>query len=117
MSSTKPAVFALAVCALSDLAAVPLILGSDDAPAIVGALVGILSVLTLVAAVGLARNATWGRRLAVATRVADVAAALPAVTAATGVTIVAAVVTIVLSLATLVLLWRRQATPAITRLA
>ena len=74
---TRPIV-ALALRALSDLAAVPLLVFTKGGPpAAVGPLVAALGVLTAAAAIGLARNSTWARPLVWTTRIADVVAALP----------------------------------------
>src|SRR5690349_23488054 len=95
--NTRVAVAVLALCAVSDLAAVPLLIGSDDAPAGVGIAVGVLGLLTVVAATGLARGARWARPLAIGTRSVDVLAAIPAFAGSTGTETAAAVVTVVLS--------------------
>jgi len=95
--NTRITVAVLAICAVSDLAAVPLLIGSDDAPVGLGLAVGVLGVLTLVAALGLARGSRWARPLAIGTRSVDALAAIPAFGSATGAETAAAVVTVVLS--------------------
>ncbi len=103
---TRPIV-ALALRALSDLAAVPLLVFTKGGPpAAVGPLVAALGVLTAAAAIGLARNSTWARPLAWTTRIADVVAALPAFAAGDTAVYAAATVTIALSIVTIVLLIR-----------
>jgi hypothetical protein len=103
---TRPVV-ALALCAVSDLGAVPLLVSTKDGPpAAVGGLVAVLGVLTAAAALGLARNATWARPLAWTTRVADLVAALPAAGAGEGIAVAAGTVTIALSAIAIVLLIR-----------
>jgi hypothetical protein len=91
-------VVGLALCALSDLAAVPLLVSTKGGPpAPFGALVAALGVLTAAAAMGLARNARWARSLAVTTRIVDVLAALPAIAAGNGTEVLAGTVTMTLS--------------------
>jgi len=97
---------ALALCALSDFAAVPLLVSAKGPPAAVGALVAALGVVTAAAALGLARNALWARALAWTTRVADLLAALPAAGAGERTAFAAAAVTIALSVIAIVLLIR-----------
>ncbi|HEX3622574.1 MAG TPA: hypothetical protein VHT97_09680 [Acidimicrobiales bacterium] len=113
MTSTKPAVVALVACALSDLAAVPLLLGRTDVPAVVGILVGVLGILTVVAAVGVARNARWAGRLAVATRLIDLSIAAPGLAVSGHAPALAAWVTVALSIAALVLTLRRTSTTSL----
>ena len=96
-SPTKPAVIALVLCALADLAAAPaLISGSDsDAPmTLLGVGVIAFGVLTLFAAFGIARLKGWAIPLALVTRVVDALAALPGLGAGSGPA--AAVITIVI---------------------
>jgi hypothetical protein len=76
MNHRRATVSVLAACAASDLAAVPLLLGDTDIPAAVGALVALLGLLTVVAAIGVARHTAWARRLALSTRVVDLVTAL-----------------------------------------
>ena len=113
MNVRQASVLALVVCAVSDLAAAPLLIGSDDAPAGTGIAIAVLGVLTLLAAVGVARSAGWANPLALGTRVLDVVAAVPALFAGLDVAETsAAVVTVLLSLATIALLLRPGARPA-----
>ena len=79
-TTQKSAVALLALCAAADLtAAIPLLAmsGPDGPPIIVGLSTALFGVLTVIAAVGIARDASWGRPLAVATRALDVLGALP----------------------------------------
>jgi hypothetical protein len=97
----------LALCALSDLGAAPLLVStSGGPPAAVGALVAAVGLLTAAAAVGLTRKATWARPLAWTTRIADLVVALPAVGAGEGTVFAAAMATVALSVAAIVLLIR-----------
>jgi hypothetical protein len=106
--NTRVAVIALVVCAISDLAAVPLIVGSDDAPAGVGVTVAALGVITLVAAYGVGTRTRWGSPVGIGTRIIDILAAIPVLGDAVGAEKVAASVTIVLSLVTIGLLLRQR---------
>ena len=92
--STRTCVVALTVCGVSDLAAVPLL-------GVIGIAVGILGLLTLVAAFGLARGATGARPLALGTRTVDGLAAVPGLFVASGAETAAAAVTVVLSALTI----------------
>lgn len=100
--TTRPLAIALWLCAISDLAAVPLLMGTDDVPAALGVVVAVLGLLTGAAAVGVGRGAAWARPIAWATRAVDLTLALPGVvaggaaTAAAGVTVGLSVVAIVL---------------------
>lgn len=110
MSAPTRLVTVLAVCAASDLAAVPMLLSGDDRPpAAIGVLVGVLGLLTAVAAVGVARGRHHARTLAAATRVIDLASAAPAIGVG-GAAAGAAVVTVVLSVLALVALTLTRAT-------
>ncbi len=94
-SSTKPAVIALALCALADFVAAPALIagaGSEVSMTAVGAGVALLGVLTVLAAIGITRSRSWAVSLALVTRVIDVLAALPGLGA--GIGPAAAVVTI-----------------------
>jgi hypothetical protein len=105
-NDTRSAV-ALALCALSDLGAVPLLVSTKGGPpAAIGVLVAALGVLTAAAAFGLARKTRWARSLAWMTRIVDGLAALPAVGAGNGTESVAAAVTILLSVIAIVFLIR-----------
>lgn len=107
MNTRTASVSALVVCALSDLAAVPLLLGSDDGLVVVGAVVAVIGLLTLAAAYGVSRNASWSRPLAFTTRGIDVLGAVPALAAGAGAAETsAASVTIALSALVIVLLVR-----------
>lgn len=106
MSSHKTSIAVMVVCAVSDLAAVPLLLGDDDLTPI-GVAVAVLGMLTLVAAYGLAVSAGWARPLALGTRAIDAVAAVPALFAGPGgAETVAASVTIALSLVAIALVLR-----------
>jgi hypothetical protein len=107
--NTRLSVAALAVCAVSDLAAGPLLLGSDDVPSGVGVGVAVLGLLTLVAAFGISRATRWSRPLAFGTRALDVAAALPALVADnSSAETSAAGITLALSILTMGLLLRHD---------
>ena len=102
-------VAALVVCAVSDLVAVPMLMGSEQVPAAAGVGVAVLGLLTLVAAFGLARGAGWSQGLALGTRLVDIAAAAPALVAAgDGAETAAAAVTVALSVLTIGLLLRHD---------
>lgn len=105
---TRACLAALVVCAVSDLAAVPLLFDSDDNLAGVGIAVGVLGVLTLVSVLGIARGAGWGRPLAFGTRAIDALAAIPAFGAAAGAQAAAAAVTVGLSSVAIWLLVRER---------
>lgn len=111
VTSTRPAVAVLGACALSDLAAVPLLLGRTDVPGVIGILVGALGILTVAAAVGVASNAGWAGRLAVTTRLIDIAAAVPGFAAGGRASAVAASVTVALSIAAVALTLRSRPSP------
>jgi hypothetical protein len=100
--NSRISVVTLVVCAVSDLAAVPLL----DAGIAVG--IAALGLITLGTAVGVGRGARWGRPLALGTRAVDAVAAIPAVAAADGAQAAAGAVTVALSLLTIALLLRRD---------
>jgi hypothetical protein len=107
MNARQVSVVALVVCAVSDAAAVPLLLGSDEVPAVLGIVVAVLAALTLAAAYGVARGSAWGRHLAFGTRGVDVLAAAPALAGGVGAAETSAViVTVLLSLVAVVALLR-----------
>ena len=108
MKTRSAAAAALGLCAVSDLAAVPLLLGdTDHVPAAAGLVVAVIAFLTAIAAVGVARRSRRSRSVALGTRFADVAAAVPALAGGAGAgPAAAAVVTVVLSLAAVALVWR-----------
>ena len=112
-ASTKPAVVALALCAMADLAAVPALVAESDGDApvlLVGGLALVFGALTAWAAVGIARRSSWAVPLALVTRTFDVAAALPGLGAGPGAA--AAVITlIVLSVVAAVLVLKLRQTP------
>jgi len=98
----------LVLCAVSDVAAVPLLLTGEDAPpAVVGVVVGLLGLLTAAAAGGLGRGVHPARQVAWATRIVDIALALPGVTAG-GAATVATSATVLLSLVAVALLARTR---------
>lgn len=79
-SATRAAVAALGVCALLDVMAAPALLSafdSDTAMTVLAVGVLALGVLTVLAAVGIARGQSWGVPLALVTRAIDVLGALP----------------------------------------
>lgn len=94
---TKPAVILLAVCAASDLLAVPPLLGDEP---FIAVLTGVLGILTIVAAVGLARGASWAKPLALGSRALDILTAVPGFAAEMPAPVIVSVV-IVLSLVTI----------------
>jgi len=106
MSSHKTSIAVMVLCAVSDLVAVPLLLGDDDlAP--FGVAVAVLGVLTLVAAYGLAVRAGWARPVALGTRAVDAVAAVPALFVGAGAAETAAAsVTVALSLVAIALVLR-----------
>jgi hypothetical protein len=105
MNTHGASVITVALCAISDLAAAPLLLNSDDVPAGFGVGVVVIGVLTLVAAFAVRRQLSWSRPLAIGTRLVDAAAAIPAVTAGIGAAATsAAIVTVVLSIVAIVFL-------------
>ncbi|WP_151084062.1 hypothetical protein [Nocardioides cynanchi] len=107
MPSSTTSVSALAGCAVSDLAAVPLLLGSDDGLTVVGVGVGLLAALTAVAALGVWSGAGWGRPLAFGTRGIDILGAIPVAAGGAGAAATsAAAATVVLSLVAIVTLLR-----------
>jgi len=77
MNTRQAAVVALALCGVSDLAAAPLLLGSNDVPSGVGIGVIAIAVLTLLAARGISRGIGYARPLALITRAIDVLALIP----------------------------------------
>ncbi len=96
-ASTKPAVVALALCAVADFAAVPAVLSESDSDASLALVAGaalLLGLLTVWATVGVARGKSWAVPLAVVTRAVDVVAALPGLGAGAGPA--AAVVTVMI---------------------
>jgi hypothetical protein len=108
-TSHRPIAAVLAVCALSDLAAVPLVAGDDGPGVAVGVVVGLLGVLTAVAAASHLRGRRPARTLATSTRVVDLALSLPGL-AAGGAVAGASAVTVALSLGALALLLRSRRT-------
>jgi hypothetical protein len=107
MTPLTTSVATLAVCAVSDLVAVPLLVRSDDALTVVGAGVGVIAVLTIVAAFGLRRGAGWGRPLAFGTRGADILGVIPIAAGGAGAAETsAATATVVLSLVAIAALLR-----------
>jgi hypothetical protein len=103
----------LAICAVSDLAAVPLLAGGSHAPApAIGIVVAVIGISTAVAAWGVLSGAHWGRPAAWVTRIADAALALGAIGAG-GAAVAAAGVTIALSVAAIALLARSRSTLAV----
>jgi len=116
-SAQKPAVILLALCAATDLvAAVPLLAmsGSDGPPIIVGLSTAFFGVLTLIAAIGIARDASWARPLAIVTRSLDVLGALPGLGGGVGPAVAIGAVT-VLSVTAVVLVARLGRTPVAAR--
>jgi len=105
---------ALVVCAISDLAAVPLLFDSENDLAAIAVTVGVLGVLTLISVLGIARGAGWGRPLAFGTRAVDALAAIPAFGATAGAQTAAAAVTVGLSSVTIWLLVRERQSTART---
>ena len=113
--ASKPAVIALALCAAADLLAAPALIaggGDDGARTVVGIATAVLGILTVAAAVGLARGASWAKPLAVATRALDVLSALPGLGAGAAEAVAIGVVT-VLSIAAIVLVLRVDHRPAV----
>jgi hypothetical protein len=107
---TKPAVIALALCAALDFIAAPALLaasGSDGPPAIVGITTGLFGILTVIAAVGLARGRAWAAPLAIVVRAIDALTALPGLGQGAG-PAVAVAVTVVLSAVAIVLVVRAR---------
>jgi hypothetical protein len=114
MNRRRATIVRVGACAVSDLAAVPLLLGADDIPAAVGGLVALLGMVTAAAAIGIARRHTWSRHLAVTTRIIDLVFAVPAFTAGAGAgPVAAAAVTVALSVSAIGLLWRLAPVPAL----
>ena len=115
IDTKRPAVVLLAFSALSDLGAVPLLFGGRDAPpaaVAVGAVV--FAVVSLVAAVGVARGERWARPLGIGSRAIDLLAFIPAAfsTGSAGLG-AAAAVTAALSVAAIVVLARTSPKPAV----
>lgn len=77
MNTRQASVVALALCAVSDLAAAPLLLGSNDVPSGVGIGVVAIAVLTLLAAAGIGRGTSYAGPLALTTRAIDVLGLIP----------------------------------------
>ena len=115
MNRRKAAIVLLGACAVSDLAAVPLLLGdTDHIPAAAGVRVAVLGFLTVAAAVGIARRTPRARGLALSTRIVDIISALPACAAGAGAGVVAAaLVTVVISVAAITFLSRLDPAPAV----
>jgi hypothetical protein len=115
VDTNKPAVVLLVLCGLSDLAAVPLMLGGRDAPP-AGIAVGavVFAVASLVAAVGLTRGERWARPLGIGSRALDLLATIPAAFGAASAGLAAAAaVTGALSVAAIVLMARSGRRPAV----
>ena len=106
MDTRKASVVALTLCALSDVAAVPLVVGSDVAAG-VGVGVAVIGVLTLIAAFGVSRGARWSRPLALGTCVLDILGVIPVAAGGAGVGATsAAAATVVLSSVAIALVLR-----------
>lgn len=102
---TKPAVVALALCALADLAAAAALIGGSvaDGPVVAAGVAAlVIGLVTAASAVGIARGVRWAVPLALVTRAVDVLAALPGLGA--GPVAAAAVVTVVVLSAVAVVL-------------
>jgi hypothetical protein len=97
----------LVLAALSDLAAMPvLVSGGDRPPAVVPAGAVVLAVASLAAAGALTCDRRWGRPVGIVSRVIDLAASAPAVVTTGGGLVAAAGATGVLSVVAVVLLIR-----------
>ena len=86
-NTTKRAVTALGLCALVDIASAPAIFAasdSDDSLTFLAFAVLALGVLTVAAALAVARGRGWAIPLALVTRVVDVLGALPGLGAGAG---------------------------------
>ena len=112
-ASTKPAVVALALCALADFAAVPAVTAEADGDApvlLVGGMALLFGALTVWAALGIAQGRSWAVPLALVIRAVDVVGALPGLGAGPGPA--AAVMTVVvLSVVAAVLVLRLRRAP------
>ena len=110
---TRRAVIALGLCALADFAAAPALMGASGADGpmrfLAIAVLG-LGILTVIAAVGLARGRSWAAPLAVVTRVIDVVGALPGIGAGLG-PAAAVVAVLVLSVVAVVFVLRSRRAP------
>jgi len=111
VNSNSRSVILLATCAVSDLAAAPLLLGDHrHIPTAIGIVVIVLAVATGASAIGMAKGLPKARPVAVATRILDGLGALPAFFVGPGAgPVAAAAVTVLLSVATLTSLRRRRA--------
>jgi hypothetical protein len=115
IDTNKPAAVLLVLSGLSDLGAVPLMVGGHDKPTAavaVGAVV--FAVVSLVAALGVRRGEPWARPLGIGSRALDLLAIIPAAfgTASAGLG-AAAAVTAALSVAAIVVLARTSSNPAL----
>lgn len=115
MNVRKASVAVLVLCAVSDLAAAPLLIGSDDVPSGIGVGVAAIALLTLLAAVGISRGAGYGRPLALVTRAVDVLGAVPLLAGGQAASVnAAAAVTVALSIAAVVFILRVPRAQALT---
>jgi len=108
--TVKTPVLLLSLAAIIDIGAAPFFLAGDDAS--VGVIALIFGVLTAAAAFGLARHATWARRLGIATRALDGLLALPGIFFGGVAGGIGAAVVVVISFAAVVLLVRMARQPA-----
>ncbi len=115
-SSTKPAVTALALCALADLVAAPALIAGGDSEAsmtALGAGVAVLGVLTVLASIGVAQARSWAVPLALVTRIIDVLASLPGLGAGPGPAAAVVAITVLSGVAVVLVLKVRRAAPAV----
>lgn len=107
MNSRQAAVVALVSCAGSDLAAAPLLLGSEDVPRGVGIGVVAVAVLTLFAATGISRGVGCAGPLALIGRAVDMLGLVPLVAGGQEARVyLAGAVTVALSIVAVVLIRR-----------
>ncbi len=115
-SSTKPAVTALALCAVADLVAAPALIAGGDSEAsmtAVGAGVAVLGVLTVLAAIGVAQGRSWAVPLALVTRIFDVVAALPGLGGGPGPAAAVVTITVLSAVAIVLVLKLRRVASAV----
>ena len=104
-NNARNAVLLLVITGIADLISIPIALADDDLGAPVAVVGFILGAMTLAAAYGVTKGASWGRVMGIVSRAIDGLLTLPGIFAG-GILTVVSIIVVALSVAAIVFLVR-----------